>query len=154
MRTEIGNIADVNRGIVVHQVNCRNRIGAGVSGAIIEKWPKVAAAYHELCGTKPATELLGTVQYVTIREPDRLGMNGLKVVNLFAQLDYGNARKTGCVYTKLVSLVKGILRVCYENPDQTVYIPHGIGCGLGGEEWVNVWRWLYDVPNLVEMKYK
>lgn len=152
MRIVAGDITNVTTGIVVHQVNCRNRIGAGVSGPIVKKWPEVETSYHRCCSSHEPTELLGQMQAVVIREPDESGMNGLLVVNSFTQMNYGNAAKTGKTYTDMRLLVKNILKICYQNADATVYVPYGIGCGLAGGNWNELLFWLDDVPNLVAVK--
>lgn len=152
MRTIIGNITDITSGIIVHQVNCRDRIGAGVSGHIIRKWPAVEQAYHDFCDVNEPIERFGKAQFVEVTKPNKFGLHGLTVVNLFSQMNYGNSAKTGVVYTNLEALVKGILKICYQNPKQTVYIPYGLGCGLAGGDWEELSSWFHDVDNLVAVK--
>lgn len=147
-----GSITDVTEGIVVHQVNCRNRIGAGVSGAIIKKWPKVELEFHRLSQKTAPVHLLGQTQFIKISEPIMENQHGLTIVNLFSQLNYGNSTKTGVVYTDIKALVTNILKICYENPNVPVYIPYGIGCGLAGADWNEVSSWLKDPKNLHAIK--
>lgn len=154
MRIINGDISRIDLGVVIHQVNCQNRIGAGVSGAIINKWPKVETAYHNACMNRAPQDLLGMAQFITIREPGPAGCDGLRIVNSFTQLNYGNAAKTGKVYTNMRLLIKNLLRICYQNPKETVYIPYGIGCGLAGGNWNELTKWISDVPNLVAVRKK
>lgn len=154
MRIINEDITNVTTGIIIHQVNCRNRIGAGVSCPIIKKWPAVETAYHYYCTSHTPADLLGQMQTVVVREPDEFGLNGLTIVNSFTQMNYGNAAKTGKVYTNMRLLVKNILKVCYQNADMTVYVPYGIGCGLAGGDWDELTAWLSDVPNLVAVRKK
>lgn len=154
MRIIKGDITNVKNGIIVHQVNCQNKIGAGVSGAIIKKWPVVAERYRDICAYCKPAELLGACQYVIVRPSgvDPENPTELKVVNLFSQFNYGNSVKTDVVYTNLKCLVRGVLKVCYENPEETVYVPHGIGCGLAGADWSEVSSWFETIPNLVAVR--
>lgn len=123
------NIVEVIDGIVCQQVNCRNRIGAGVSGAIIKKWPEVEQAYHgAFNGKDPRTEIFGTYQLVPVSDQ-------LSIANVFSQFYYGNARKTGQVYTNMDILTKCIAEICHKNEQKTVYVPDHIGCGLAGGNW-------------------
>lgn len=141
--TEIfGDITKIKKGIVAHQVNCRDVIGAGVSGAIVKKWPEVEKKYHEIFKSKKP--VFGTVQFVKVG-PD------LFVANVFSQCDYGNSQKTGKVYTDLKVLEDCIDFVCTEFSDKMVYVPCRIGCGLAGGNWDELYEWLKkkDYKNLV-----
>lgn len=130
MKEIYGDIMDVKSGVIVHQVNCQNRIGAGLSGAIISRYPIVEKLYHELCETLPPKQLLGEVQKIQAAP-------GLVIVNLFGQLYYGNAEKTHRVYTDPNALTEGIQRVLDET-NETVFIPGFIGCGLAGYDWTKL----------------
>lgn len=152
METIRGSITDIESGIIIHQVNCRNRIGAGVSCAIITKWPEVEAAYHKLCESRQPENLFGRRQTVEIRYSPYNTLPGITIVNLFSQMDYDDSAKTGIVYTDSRALIKGILKTCYENPDKDVYIPYRIGCGLAGGNWDEISAWFADVPNLYVVK--
>lgn len=47
----INSVLDVTDGIICHQVNCQNVMGAGIARAIYEKYPKVKELYHKRCET-------------------------------------------------------------------------------------------------------
>lgn len=139
-----GDILDITLGVIVHQVNCRNKIGAGLSGQIIRKYTQVAMEYHRIFEQyeKNAyskanyehllrTTLKGTFQGVQVADE-------LIVVNLFSQFYYGNSSKTGVVYTDVDDLVNGLERIKEMFADMPVYIPWGIGCGLAGADWNEV----------------
>ncbi len=140
MRELYGDLMDVSKGIICHQVNCKNEIGAGVSGAILKKYPMVGDAYHEhFQGIEDWDNLLGDIQYVKIT-PD------LTVANLFTQCDYGNSAVTGKVYTDVNLLVSALSDVCRQHPESDVYIPGYIGCALAGANWEEVREKIRNLP--------
>lgn len=134
----------IEEGIICHQVNCRNVIGGGLSGAIIKAFPKVEQNYHKLfeMGYTPE-KLYGlkTVNPVT---------ESLSICNLYTQLDYGNPSVTGKQYTNVEYLINAVKNVAIDNPDKKVYIPYNIGCGLGGADWKDVFARIQNLncPNL------
>lgn len=140
MKEIYGNLLDYTNGIIAHQVNCRNQIGAGVSGAILKKYPVVGEAYHkEFENVKNSDDLLGNVHLVRINAQ-------LTVANLFTQLDYGNAKVTGKVYTNVDLLIAGLRYLCKAFPGREIYIPGYIGCDLAGANWREVREKIADLP--------
>ncbi len=129
MRKEISpnGILDINEGVIAHQVNCRGKIGTGVSKAIISKWPEVEVAYKHYCKDKNEDELFGRYQVIQISPK-------LSIVNIFSQKEYGNAQKTGKVYTDMTVLTGILKKLIHLNVDN-VYVPDHIGCGLAGGNW-------------------
>ena len=140
-----GNIMDITEGIIIHQVNCQNVIGAGLAKQIITKYPIVEKVYHTICETYPKQQLLGKCSFIHVTDK-------LTIVNLYGQYYYGNPKKTGKVYTD-VNTLTNCLRDIYEKykdnnstkNDQKIthtktpiYIPYGIGCGLGGANWEDI----------------
>ena len=121
-------IMDIKEGIIVHQVNCQNAIGAGISGVICNKYPIVKEAYHYAFTQMPKEKIFGTWQPVTVNE-------NLIVVNMFTQFNYGNPKKTGKVYTDINKLITCLDDIIKKNPDKKVYISEFIGCGFGGANW-------------------
>lgn len=108
-------------------------MGRGVAKALSDKWPRVKTEYHELCtcyGLTPK-ELLGKAQPVHIHAD-------LIVINIFGQLNYGNAARTGEVYTDYDAVRKAFSSLSpffslYEN--SKIYFPYLFGCGLAGGDW-------------------
>lgn len=149
VKIELGDILDIDHGIILHQVNCQNAIGAGISGAIINKYPIVAEKYHELCeeGVK-----LGQLQYVGTG-------TGVGFVNCFSQYNYGNSAKTGIKYTNEDLLIDGIIYTCeyFAVSDWPVYVPWKVGCGLAGGDWSTVLSGIIDksehIDNLTIVRY-
>lgn len=127
------NMLDVTEGVIVHQVNTSGVMGAGIARAIAQKWPEAEAKYVELVRTVDNPDLLlGFVQWYTIED-------GLILANLFGQhLGVHNNRPTR--YDATVdgwTSIANNLRFLRDNlfPDLKVYLPYGMGCGLGGGDW-------------------
>ena len=141
-----GDITEVTDAVVVHQTNCQNAIGMGVAGSICKKWPVVKTKFHEFCKLKEPEELFGLVYPIAVDD-------NVIVCNVFAELHYGDARKTGKKYTDEDVLVDGIKRICEHYPDRTIVIPEKIGCGLAGGDWGSVEARLSYLPiNIVSFQ--
>lgn len=134
------DILTVDRGVIVHSVNCLGAIG-GLSGAIARKWPKNAEKYRaHVNKRKLRIMLLGSVFEVRVAD-------NLVVANLFGQNSIGtSARQTD--YSALISGFNTINRTFFVGDDFLegkdsgfrntlidIYIPYKIGCGLGGADW-------------------
>ena len=117
------DILTVKKGIICQQVNNRGVMGAGPALAIRQKWPIVYKEYldRRLC--------LGEILLVQV-EP------GLYVANLCTQEGFG---RTG-QYTdyNALELCLKTLAIVAKSLSLSVYIPHRIGCGLAGGDWVGV----------------
>lgn len=129
----INSVLDVTDGIICHQVNCQNVMGAGIARSIYEKYPKVKELYHKRCETystqkERSTALYGHYQLVRITDK-------LLVANVFSQDKFGNGPKRGICFTNPEYLVNAISDIAFRFPDKTVYIPEKIGCGYGGGNW-------------------
>ena len=130
MQTHEGDIFDVQRGIICHQVNCMGKMGAGIALAIRKKWPKV---YQDYMAAYYAKQLkLGTVIISDIIP------NQLRIASLCGQYYYG--RKG--LYTNYQAL-----RMCFESVEQIskegnlpVYIPYMMSCSFAGGDWSTVCR--------------
>jgi len=137
-----GDLLNITSGVIAHQVNCQNKMGAGVAKALYQRYPAVKSSYHAFCqqmlanGGKPA-DLLGMVQIVHVTDT-------LAIANVFGQLYYGHAERTGRVYTDLNALQKGMRLLC--NRVGHVYVPYRIGAGLAGADWNDVCKALNGLP--------
>ena len=119
--------ANVHTGIIVHQVNCQNAMGAGFAKSFYNHYPQIKREYHALASAHTPEKLLGAVQSVELT-------SSLSGVNLFTQLNYGNSRYTHKVYTDQPLLTK-LLIENDRNSTEQVYAPYKIGCGLAGGNW-------------------
>lgn len=115
------NILDVKEGVIVHQVNCKGVMGAGLAKDIRNKWPIVFKKYKERLW-KP-----GDVQFVNVD-------TNLYVCNLAGQYHYG--REKVC-YTIYEAVELGLIKVNHFCVTQKLqaYIPYKMGCNLAGGDW-------------------
>lgn len=125
MKTVKGNLLDVTSGIIVHQVNNRHVMGAGLALQIRNKYPQHYRDYmaHSL--------QMGGLVLTHIS-------NKLGIAGLVAQDGYGRDKR----YTdyeafdkSLSTLSELLIMAQYEGK---VYFPFGIGCGLAGGKWVEI----------------
>lgn len=133
-----GNILSTKEGIIVQQVNCQGKMGAGLALQIKNKYPEAYTSYLAFISyaQMEGLELLGQANIVFVL-PD------LAVANVFGQKYYG---RNG-VYTDYNALEKSLKKVkqfAIKN-GLTVYIPLGIGCGLAGGKWEIVSNIIYKV---------
>ena len=138
------DILTVNKGVIVHSVNCIGGVG-GLAGAIARKWPKNAEEYRSHVNRqKMPIMLLGSVFEVNVA-------HNVIVANLFGQNKVGtNQRQTE--YSAIIAGFKRIANTTFYGNDKIpdysnheyylskltlndIYIPYKIGCGLGGADW-------------------
>jgi len=135
------DITQIGEGVICHQVNCQKKMGSGLAKAIRSKYPSVYDDYmkHDW--------QLGDCQIVPINDH-------LMVANLAGQDRYGY---DGEQYTDYSALRDALItaRIAAQGAGLTLYIPFGIGCGLGGGEWTEVSDIIEEVaPNAVVCKYE
>lgn len=137
-----GDLLDVTEGVLVHQVNCRQVMGAGLALRIRQAYPRAYDKYRE-AGTlwRP-----GMVQFVAV-------FPSLWVCNLAGQDRYGRDRQ----YTNYDAHREAWPKVnsfAFE-ARLKVYAPWKIGCGLGGGNWDTVRRIAEEgCPDLVWVRPK
>lgn len=140
------DILTVDKGVIVHSVNCIGGVG-GLAGAIGRKWPVNAGEYRSHVWNQASPiMLLGSVFEVNVA-------HNIVVANLFGQNNVGtNERQTE--YSALIAGFKRIANTTFYSAEmQTkdygvpfgiideyvalsdIYIPYKIGCGLGGADW-------------------
>jgi O-acetyl-ADP-ribose deacetylase (regulator of RNase III) len=149
-----GNILDIQTGIILNGVNCKNSFGSGLAGQIAKRWPNAKQAYHDYYIENTRTEmhrtltdkeicLLGKFTFVQV-EP------GKTIAHCFTQLEFGY---DGNVYASIDAIgisVRGVMRKILQHrmnhPDvkMPVYFPK-LGCGLGGLDWHDVSDLMYQI---------
>ena len=140
MKESYGNLLDVTSGLIAHQTNCMDRIGAGVAQAIIEKYPVVKSEYHAFCRIYKTPEArFGRIQAIPVSAD-------LTIFNSFSQLNYGNAKRLGRVFTDMNILTRNIGAILKSSPDKILYLPGYIGCGLAGGDWCQLKHNLSKLP--------
>ena len=140
-----GSIFDSPADILVHQVNCKGVMGAGLAKQFRVRYPEMYAMYRFNCNTSKPEDLLGKVLYYSA--PD-----GKLIANIYAQNGFGShgrhtdyeALKSCLSYVKETAEINGF----------TVAVPYNLGCGLGGGDWNEVYRILCEVfePDMLEIR--
>ncbi|MCK9428423.1 MAG: macro domain-containing protein [Candidatus Omnitrophica bacterium] len=134
------DITLIDEGFIVHQVNCRGRMGSGVAGQLRKKYPIIFNGYSKVIkdyyNNGEADAILGTNNIVTIND-------NLKIVNAFMQYDYGYDGKLYTSYEAIKSCFTFLKLVNIKH--KPVYIPFKIGCGLGGGDWKTVESIIFSV---------
>ena len=121
-----GDLMECPAELIVHQVNMQGVMGAGLARTIRKRYPEVYAGYKE----NYRDFRLGQNLYCTTKD-------GRVVVNMFGQNNYG---KNGLYtdYDALEQCLSSVAEICKKH-EVTVGIPYGIGCGLGGGNWEEVY---------------
>jgi hypothetical protein len=137
------NILEVEQGIVVIQVNCQKVMGAGLALKIRQKYPKVYDEYRKMDWS------LGKIQLVKIKED-------LHICNLAGQHGFGRAKFR---YTDYKAIRKGLKSIKFYKDmflsDLNIFIPYGMGCGLGNGNWNFVSKIIKDeIPEAIICKYQ
>lgn len=149
------DILTVDKGVIVHSVNCIGAVG-GLASAIARKWPKNAEEYRShVKRQKMPIMLLGSVFEVNVA-------HNVVVANLFGQNNVGT-RERQTEYSALIAGFKSIASTYFKGNDtetkdfgtfgiedvrnqlQDIYIPYKIGCGLGGADWSIVEEILHSI---------
>ena len=131
MKHVTGDITTVERGVIVHQVNCQGVMGSGVAAALRAKYPIIWQKYKDRCDDNtdagiPTAALLGYAQLVQVAD-------ALWVCNLFSQNHYG---RDGRRYTSYDALDTGLHHLWTQLQPIHGEIHHPlIGAGLGGGNW-------------------
>lgn len=133
-----GDVFDSGADIICHQTNCRGVMGAGIARQIKKRYPWAYKQYKAQCDKYNSSDLLGTcflsVDYRDTKSP--------VIANLFGQVDYGTDKQ----YTDLENGLFPALRHLHEFMKNSelhhLAIPYGIGCGLGGANWDDVYNFI------------
>lgn len=113
-------------GVIVHQVNCRGVMGAGLALAVRKRYPlayETYMAHHK--SLRP-----GMIQMVKVAENDG---DPLYVCNLAGQDGYGRDK----AYTDYDAVAEAFAKLSAWAGDRRlpVYVPEGMGSALAGGDW-------------------
>lgn len=145
--------------VIAHCCNNIGRWGAGVSGAIGQRWPKAETYYRQWArGLHPLPFALGEVQFVFVEENPQLDSDVLHVANIVGQHGLASASDTRppIRYDALITAF-GTLRNHALHWQATVHMPR-LGAGHAGGDWCIIERLIdtylyrievhvYDLPN-------
>lgn len=120
-----GDITSIKKGVIIHQVNNKKVMGAGVAKAIRNKYPEHYEDY------KSSNLAMGSL-VVTMT-------SSVAIIGFVSQNGYGNRfTSKGKIFTDYVAFeacCKKIAKVKKELPNVDFYMPYLIGCGFGGGDW-------------------
>lgn len=135
MKNIYKDILTVENGLILHQVNAKGVMGAGLALQIRRKWPVVYEMYRD------NTPILGQAQFVPVSDT-------LDVVNVCAQQGYGRGE---ChTHYKALACALGTVAIVADAIDRLVHIPYKMGCGLAGGDWPTVLEIIHEtVPDAV-----
>ena len=121
---KVGNLLDVESGVIVHGCNTKGVMGSGVALAIKEKYPIVYTKYRDHCADfiNPSA-LLGDYILVPVK-PD------LAIANAFTQIGYGKGKRQ----VNYGAIADCFFDILYETDYRDFHIPK-IGAGLAGGDW-------------------
>lgn len=115
-----GNILNIKHGVIIHQVNCKKVMGAGLALQIRRKYPK---HYLDFITKEPK---LGDIVITHVN-------SDLYIIGVYGQNGYGRTE----IHTDYSALGDGLEKAGQfaKKKKLPVYIPYGIGCGLAGGNW-------------------
>lgn len=123
-----GNLLDTTAEVIIHQVNCQGKMNSGVAKAIREKWPVVYDKYLRFQKTATFGQMLGTVQPISVSESQ-------KVLNLFAQDNYGYDGRRYTSYDAIDTCIKKVSQYCVKYGYKSIALPYHMSCDRGGANW-------------------
>lgn len=95
------DITTVERGVIIHGVNCLGVMGSGVALALRNAFPII---FEQFSGMPTGKDMLGTTHIIGVKQPD------LYVANCYTQVNFGSENIR---YADLDS-VKKCVTDCYE----------------------------------------
>lgn len=137
MKIVCGDILAINHGVIVHQVNCKKVMGAGLAQQIRRKYPQHFADYMA------AEPKLGDIVVTRIHST-------LYIVGIYGQYSYGRYGLHTNYSALRIAMIKAAQFAAQKN--LPLYIPYGIGCGLAGGDWNRVAAILSDIPNCLVVR--
>jgi hypothetical protein len=122
MRITYNNILNNKEGVIIHQINTKHAMGAGLALQIRNMYPKHYADYMR----NPL--YLGNLIVTTIN-------SNFCIVGFIAQDSYGR-NGTYTDYNAFEQCLKTLqMRLNTANYNPNIYFPYKIGCGLAGGNW-------------------
>jgi O-acetyl-ADP-ribose deacetylase (regulator of RNase III) len=115
-----GDLLEITKGIICHQVNCQRVAGKGLALQIRNKWPEWFEYFVN------DDRRLGDVSLFEVED-----YKNLVVASLYAQERYGKGLQTDYkAFEKCLSRLREKKLDVYES--YPIYFPAGIGAGLAG----------------------
>ena len=128
--------------VLLHQVNCLGKMGAGLAAQISKKFPGLWKDYHEYCGwfqeddngKSHRHEILGSWHKFQPKD-DLIICNafGQEYVNRNGRMtDYDAWHK---ILKKLEMQTRNVNKTLPKEKQWKIHAPYNLGCGLGGGDW-------------------
>lgn len=117
-------IFQIEEGLILNTVQNRYNV-SGIALMFFVAWNRAHELYKEKC-TKEAPVELGTMQGVRITDK-------LVIINLFCEVAGENNRVF--VYDGFHLALDKLITVLKKKPNQTVYVPSGLGSGIQNGDW-------------------
>lgn len=140
-------LASIKRGIIIHQVNCKNSMSKGLAKSLYEAHPEIKSEYHRAFVCYEPEQLFGKYQLVRLSE-------NLIVMNSFSQFGFRSKAGDKAKYTDEAALKRnlGSLAKLGLKMNLPVYVPDKIGCSEGGN-WPEIKEFLETLkPDIILMK--
>ena len=134
-----GDLLDIDKGIIIHQVNNCKAMGSGVAGQIRAKYNQHYIDY------KNSELKLGGIVKTKIN-------NKFGVVGIIAQNGYG--RDKNKVYTDYIAFEICLNKIRYiydKNPKINFYMPYGIGAGLANGDWNRIYKLIKTICPFIKL---
>ena len=127
-----GDVLNSDADVILHQVNCKGKMGAGLALQIKNRYPFLYRQYVDFCSTvADSSALLGEALIVPVRDNQ-------SIANLFAQDGYAHYGFTTRCLTNYDALRKCMQTVNKRYKGKRVALLYLLGCGLAGGDWLVV----------------
>lgn len=121
---------------IIHQCNCYNNMGAGIAKQIKQRYPESFEADRD-CVFIQGEDRLGEYSSVNV-------MNGT-IVNAYGQLNWRKKEGGNTDIEALRSAITSFLNDYVDGSVSIIGLPYGIGAGLGGGNWDDIYYMLQEV---------
>ena len=116
------DLTKVTKGIIVHQLNNKRVMGAGVARQIRSKYPQHYGDYLK------SRMVLGDVVITKVS-------SDLFIIGYIGQDGYGRDGYCYTVYSALVKAFETIQKFSDNHNHLPIYLPYNMGCALAGGDW-------------------
>ena len=134
------DITTIKKGVIMHQVNCQNVVGKGVTKDLFTKYPQVQEQFHQITKDYNAPQKrFGLTQHVKINDQ-------LVIINSFSQLHNGRKRKQDVSYVDTNALEANLLKLDAYAKEQNLpaYVPSHIG-----RDWPRVEQFIKENTDII-----
>lgn len=132
------NILNTNADVIAQQVNTIGVMGAGLAAEISNAYPNVKTEYIAHTKTHTPDALMGTVFLVN--------MTTVSIANIYGQRTIRKNQWDKRMHTEPDMLKQGLhtlFEQCHRF-NKSLAIPYGIGCGLGGGNWNDIYAYIQE----------